>query len=91
MFGLETGTRKLWYCRATNKEMLTAVLDGNLPVQIEILLLAPNCSTAQRYADALCGGDPYHSELEEVKTQELFAKRTSAANERGRSHERDHE
>ncbi len=72
MFGLESGARRLWYCRASNERM-SGSRDDTVPVQITILIPAPDQPTAERYADLLCGGGDYHSDLEEVTQGELFA------------------
>ncbi len=72
MFRLESGARKLWFCRASNAVM-SGSRDDNVPVQITVLIPAPDQKTAERYADLLCGGSEYHSDLEEVTQRELFA------------------
>lgn len=72
LFGLENGARRLWYCRASNERMSDS-RDDSVPVQITILIPAPDQKTAERYADLLCGGEDYHSDVEEVTQRELFA------------------
>ena len=71
MFGLECGTGKLWYCNASNKQMMNSK-DDSIPVQITILIPAPDQKTAEKYADLLCGGDGYHGFVEEVTKAELL-------------------
>ena len=71
MFGLESGARKLWCCNASNQQMMNSN-DDSIPVQIAILIPAPDRETAERYADLLCGGNRYHGFVEEVTKGELF-------------------
>ncbi len=71
MFGLESGARKLWCCNASNRQMMNSN-DDSIPVQIAILIPAPDKGTAEKYTDLLCGGNRYHSFVEEVTKGELF-------------------